>query len=120
MKLITLIVLGVAGTCAYAQVLEKGVIPFSAEGVVSSPVQVREAPPYGLLNLFVGKGIKTIPQGEKINILGKKTYAGFSGAHVWYQVGLVDKQGSDQMTIRWVYGGVEGQDSPIQLEKITK
>ena len=112
------LVVVIASTHVYAQVLEKGVVPFNAAGAVWISSEVREAPPHGPFNLLVGKEIRKIDQGTEVNIMGKKTYSGFSGTHVWYQIEPVQAQAAQPSTAWWVYGGVEGRATHVKLEAI--
>jgi hypothetical protein len=116
MKLLVTVVLALMSTQTGAEDIGKGAVPFSAKGVVSSSAQVRDAPPYGPLNLFVGKKVEVLPQGEKVNIVGRKAYGGFDGDHVWYQITSAKRSAQSS----WVYGGVEGQTSDVKVEKIIK
>ncbi|MDH4265874.1 MAG: hypothetical protein OEW45_09580 [Deltaproteobacteria bacterium] len=95
-----------------------GVVSFNAVGQATIASEDREAPPYGPFNLFVGKEIKKIEQGTELRIVGKKTYSGFSGTHVWYQIQPLEKQGDQPYTASWVYGGVEGKTPQVKLETI--
>jgi hypothetical protein len=113
-----MLVLVTASTLVYAQGLEIGVVPFKAVGQVMTASEAREAPPYGPFNLFVGKEIKKIEQGTELKIVGKKTYSGFSGTHVWYQIQPIEKQRDQPSTASWVYGGVEGKSPQVKLETI--
>jgi len=113
-----MLVVVIASTHVYAQVLEKGVVPFKAVAEVRTSSEAREAPPYGPFNLLVGKEITKIEPGMEVKIVGKKTYNGFSGAHVWYQIEPVKKQVDQPSTAWWVYGGVEGKPPHVKLETI--
>ena len=119
MRIITAVAFLIWSALAVAQELEKGVVPFKAEGTVRSQSQIRAAPPHGPLNLFVGKQIETIEPGDKLKIIGKKTYGGFSGAHIWYQIEPSEQQ-NQPATHRWVYGGVEGKDPQVPIAIINE
>ena len=118
MRILVMAGLVIASAYVYAQGTERGVVSFQAEGVVTTQSQVREAPPHGPFNLFVGKPIKSIDDGSQIEIIGKKTYSGFSGTHVWYQIEPIEEREDESTTPLWIYGGVEGKNSQVELEKI--
>ena len=115
---VTAAALIIASTCVCAQAQDNSVEPFQAEGVVTSTSRLREAPPHGPFNLFVGKSTETITEGSQVEILDKKTYSGFSGTHVWYKIRPTEQQRNELTTPAWIYGGVEGKDSQVELEKI--
>lgn len=91
------------------------------------PISIRDAPPHGLLNLFVGKEINKIAPGMELEIIGKKTYPGFSGTHVWYQLSpLITNSPSEQkpdlrirdfknQSSKWIYGGVEDHNEFVTI-----
>jgi len=93
-----------------------GVAAANEQVTIGTERQVRTAPPHGPLNIFVGKKTGVLSPGTDVEVLDKKTYGGFSGAHVWYKVkptnpimGAV-KEG-------WLYGGIEGNSSAVQMQK---
>lgn len=52
-----------------------------------------------------------------MRIIGKKTYGGFSGANVWYQVESVnDLKASDDRPL-WIYGGIEGESQKVIINE---
>ncbi|MCB0128632.1 MAG: hypothetical protein KDK04_06965 [Candidatus Competibacteraceae bacterium] len=118
MKRLILTSLALASLCAYAQQpqLNKGTIPLEAEGRITLPTEVRAAPPHGPFNLLIGKTLKNVETGSTVSIVGKKTYSGFSGTHVWYQVESTPDSPATQAVSGWIYGGIEGKDPDIQLE----
>lgn len=67
----------------------------------------RTAPPHGPMNLLVGEKIKDVPKGTELTVLGKKTYGGFSGSHVWLEVEPSVQAPSSVKEKYWVYGGVQ-------------
>jgi len=118
MRVAAVAVLLVASAYAYAQDAGKGAAPFQAEGRVFYTSHVREAPPYGPFNLFIGKKMESVDKGTKVEIVDKKTYSGFDGTHVWYQIEPLERQPGKQPTRVWIYGGVEGKDPQVKLEKV--
>ena len=98
---------------AKAEGLDRGAIPFNAEGTVVTTSPVRDAPPHGLFNLFVGNEIESTKQNTTVHIIGKKTYGGFSGANTWYLVESVNELKATKDRPLWIYGGVEGQSQQI-------
>ena len=89
--------------------LAPGAIPFSAKATVQTESILRDSPPHGFLNLFVGKEVEQLPVGEEVLIVGKRTYGGFSGRQVWYQID------SNVTANVWVFGGTEGFSSNLDL-----
>jgi hypothetical protein len=97
-----------------AEDVDKGRIPFEADGLITGQAQAREAPPYGPFNLFIGKKILRLDKGTEVKIIGKKTYSGFEGTHTWYAIEPLTT-GKEPAGPLWLYGGVEGEQSAIQL-----
>lgn len=100
------------GSTLYAQSISNeekvnklGAIPFKFEGTLNATSESWSAPPHGLLNLFVGNQLDSIPLGTRIKVIGKKTYYGFKGSHVWYLLDTL--QIADKGV--WIYGGIEGE-----------
>ena len=93
--------------------LDRGAIPFKAEGTIITTSPVRDAPPHGPLNLFVGKEIKSTEQNTTVKIIGKKNYGGFSGTNIWYQVESVNGLEATKDRPLWVFGGTEGKAQQI-------
>jgi hypothetical protein len=118
MRVVAVAVLLVACAYAYAQDAGKGAATFQAEGRVTDTAHVREAPPYGPFNLFIGGTMGSVDKGTEVKIIDKKTYSGFDGTHVWYQIEPLERQAGKEPTRGWIYGGVEGKDPQVKLEKI--
>jgi len=97
--------------------LNRGAIPFKAEGTIVIISPIREAPPHGLLNLFVGQQIESTKKNTKVKIIGKKTYGGFSGTNIWYQVENVNDLTATKNSPLWIYGGVEGKTQQIIINE---
>lgn len=116
-KLIIFVIL-IIGTDLYAADLDRGAIPFKAEGTIVTASPIREAPPHGVFNLLLGRKIESTIQNSKVKIIGKKSYGGFSGANVWYQVESVNNLTTSKEQPLWIYGGVEGQQQQIQINQI--
>ena len=121
MKVLTLIVaILLIGTELSADDLDRGAVPFQAEGVIVTTSPVRDAPPHGLFNLFLGKEVESTQQGTKVKIIGKKTYGGFSGTNTWYQVESVNDLEASKDRPLWIYGGIEGKKTQIKINEIPK
>jgi len=91
-------------------------VPFFAKGEVQTDTEIRTVPPYGPLNLFVGKDVAKLPKGSKVDILEKKTYGGFGGAIIWYKVAPKKEAGIEYTQPGWIYGGTEGSNQGVSLE----
>lgn len=111
--------------------LDKGAIAYNATGIVLNSTSIRDAPPHGIFNLFVGQEIIKVTPGMKLNIIGRKTYAGFLGTHVWYQLApsitirsfkSPDYVSTDKLSnvrhqnSRWVYGGIDGYTKSVNIQ----
>lgn len=97
--------------------LDSGAVAYKASGVFTTNSSIRESPPHGFLNLFVGKTIKKSQKDTEINIIGKKTYGGFSGTNVWYQIESTKESTATYGQSLWVYGGVEGKKLEVKITK---
>ncbi|WP_127558281.1 hypothetical protein [Saccharospirillum alexandrii] len=117
MKILIMTIVLLLSFSAEAESIERGAIPFEAEGTVITTSPVREAPPHGLFNLFVGQQIESTRQNSTVKIIGKKTYGGFSGTNVWYQVESVNDLTATEDRPLWIYGGVEGEAQQIQINR---
>ncbi|GLT18791.1 hypothetical protein GCM10007938_25720 [Vibrio zhanjiangensis] len=116
MKLITFASALLYSGFLYAEVkLDRDAVSLNAVGIIVSPSPIRSAPPHGLFNLFVGKEIESTVLNEQVKIIGKKTYGGFSGTNVWYQVESVNDLETSDIGPLWIYGGVEGKSDSIQV-----
>ena len=97
--------------------LDREAKPLNATGTIVSTSPVRDAPPHGLFNLFVGREVEGTVQNSQVKIIGKKTYGGFSGVNVWYQVESVnDLKASDDRPL-WIYGGIEGKSQQVIINE---
>lgn len=85
--------------------------------VLKDAASLRSAPPAGPLNALVGPQVQALPRGALVTVLGRKTYGGFDGSHVWLQVRPAGAPPSAPAA--WVYGGrQQGNDvlpSGVQL-----
>ena len=97
---------------AKAESVRGGVISLDATAQIAEPLTVTDAPPHGFFNLSVGKTVGRVDPGHQISIIGKKSYAGFSGMHIWYQL----KTGT-QSKEKWLYGGLEGTSATVKLRQ---
>jgi hypothetical protein len=112
MRIFATIILLFATSYGYAQT------PFAAMGQVTArSIKVYSAPPSGPLNVVVGRTIDTLNHGQTIRIVSKKAYPGFSRANIWYQIQPMRGSASESW---WVYGGEEGQNSPITITDIPR
>ena len=98
----------------FAQVI--GVV---ADGV---DVEVRTAPPHGPFNLLRGDRADpdgVVEPGSCVVILSERTFNGFQGTHVWYEIGPVDAD-SGVGQGWWLYAGVKnaaGQTPVIRINE---
>ena len=105
-------------------ILLSGVGQASAQspiGVVEKPdVEIRTAPPHGPLNLLRGEPVETdLTRGDCVVILSERSFNGFRGAHVWYEIGPVGED-SDVGQGWWLYAGVKnavGQTPFIRIDQ---
>ena len=116
MRFAIVLVLLLYGPSVFGDELERGAIPFKADGVVVTTSPIRKAPPHGLLNLFLGKEVESTIQGSTVKIIGKKTYGGFSGVNVWYQLEAANELTATIVQPLWVYGGIEGDLPLIKIQ----
>lgn len=65
----------------------------------------RTAPPHGPLNLFVGDKVFNFKKGSVVEVVGRKTYGGFSGAEVWLEVLPATEAAALPRKTVWVHGG---------------
>jgi hypothetical protein len=98
--------------------LDRNATPFNAVGTIVSSSPVRDAPPHGLFNLFIGKEVESTVQNTEVKIIGKKTYGGFSGANIWYQVKPVNEMQADKERPLWIYGGIEGESQQVIINEL--
>lgn len=115
-----LILLSSASIYAQQAVLDREAVPFNATGTVKFTSPIRDAPPHGPFNLFLGEEIKSTYQDQKVKIVGKKTYNGFKGTHIWYQLESADNKSGNANKPWWVYGGLEGETPQIKIDNIQK
>ena len=115
MRFLIIMVLVITASSVQAQDLDSGAMSYQAVGKVQSTSPIRDAPPHGLFNLFIGKELKSTAQGEEVQIIGKKTYSGFSGTHIWYQLKSTAVEPGETSSPKWLYGGVEGETPQIQI-----
>ncbi len=120
MKIVIFILAILTSLSAEAEGLDRDAIPFEVEGTVVTTSPIRDAPPHGLFNLFVGKQVESIELNSKVKIIGKKTYSGFSGTNVWYQVESVNDLKATNNRPLWIYGGVEGKTPQVQVNPATR
>lgn len=116
-KLIIFIML-ITAADLYAADLDRGAVPFKAEGTIITISPIRDAPPHGVFNLLLGQGIESTVKNSKVKIIGKKSYGGFSGVNIWYQVESVNDLITSEEQPLWIYGGVEGQKQQVQINQI--
>lgn len=92
-------------------------LPLRAEAVIQSSSIVRNSPPYGFLNLGVGGKVAELPEGTQVQIIGQRTYPGFSGPQVWYEVDAsadgLDLAGYSSV---WIFNGTAGSNSNLDLQ----
>ncbi len=71
-------------------------------------VEIRTAPPHGPFNLLRGTLVRgaAVEPGNCVVILSERTFNGFQGTHVWYEIGPVDAD-SDVGQGWWLYAGVK-------------
>lgn len=92
----------------YAQVQEvtpaEGATPYSATARTVEETDVRNRPPYGLFRMRRGTVIATLEPDTPIEIVARRSYSGFEGTHVWYQIKPIDAADTDDHW--WVDAGV--------------
>ncbi|EKO3482283.1 hypothetical protein M0358_002385 [Vibrio fluvialis] len=93
--------------------LDRNASPVNAVATLLSNTPIKDAPPHGLFNLFVGQTIENTTQDIQVQVIGKKTYGGFDGVNVWYQVKPIDNLKSVEGKPLWIYGGVEGKGQQV-------
>ena len=120
----TALTIALASAHVYGEIQK---IRFVGQGEVISSCEAREAPPYGLFDLFIGKKIGEIQPGTRVAVRQKHTYSGFSGTRVWYEISPPEAEsvsteagdgGSVESQSWWIYGGVEGETSCLKFQAL--
>ncbi len=78
-----------------------------------TPVTARTAPPHGPLNLFVGDRLFELQQGDVVDVVGRKSYGGFTGAQIWLEVAKRSADGTASRTRAWIPAGTLVKDSVL-------
>ena len=85
-------------------------------------VEIRTAPPHGPFNLFRGDRADengVVEPGSCIVILSERTFNGFQGVHVWYEIGPVDAE-SEVSQGWWLYAGVKNAAGQTPVVRVTE
>ena len=85
---------------------------------LSLPTTARAAPPYGPLNLFVGDKLYSFKEGTIVEVVGRKSYGGFSGSQMWLEVVPVGTDTTSPRKPVWILGGTLKADS-ILPDRVT-
>lgn len=79
--------------------------------IMDKPVEFREAPPYGLLNLLIGRVVDSLQPGTVVDIREEKIVPTFRGGEVWYSIQVLyspEEQENTQHLEGWINAGVSG------------
>ena len=78
--------------------------------IVDSPMEFRDDPPHGLLNLFIGEVMGELKPGTVFDIQEEKIIPTFDGGEVWYSIQILylpDEENVQRMD-GWINAGVSG------------
>lgn len=81
--------------------------------IMNQPIEFREAPPYGLLNLLIGQVVASLEPGTVVDIREEKIVPTFRGGEVWYSVQVLysPEDGENTQYVEgWINAGVSGVD----------
>ena len=79
--------------------------------IMNAPVEFREAPPYGPLNLLIGSVVDSLQPGTVVDIRDEKIVPTFGGREVWYSILILysPKEEEDTQHVEgWINAGVSG------------
>ena len=79
--------------------------------IMDNPVEFREAPPHGLLNLLIGPVVDSLQPGTVVDIREEKIVPTFRGGEVWYSIQILysPEEGVNTRHLEgWINAGVSG------------
>ena len=79
--------------------------------IIDDPVEFREDPPHGLLNLFIGSVVGSLQPGTVFDIREEKIVPTLGGGEVWYSIKVLYSPNEGERTHHaegWINAGVSG------------
>ncbi len=97
-----------------------GTADLSTQVRLITPATARTDPPHGPFNLFVGDRLFDLKQGDVVNVVGRKSYGGFTGAQIWLEVAKRSADGKVSKTTAWIPAGTLSRESvlPDRVESV--